>query len=268
MAFGHAFPPRAHGERFLRDGSLAVTPTQLGLLQGLLERPDATTHSRIDWVSASRPHLRWTRAGKNDALIRSTLRMPASWVTRGKLRGRYRCTLAKRGRDILERRVPVTIVGHGPYRGTAALIQFARCAMRARASAHERQWIPEMRRGTCLLETCAVFGEAARWLRQEHARNELQGNGMSGRELLRVAGALEACVGLAKSCAYQHTPVPPDSRRCSRVRQKLHKTLWELAQAQPPRLDDMLDYNNAWAAHGVGYVRHRISIEASHTSRG
>lgn len=251
MSYGDAFPRSTRGERYLRDGSLAVTPTQLGLLQGLLDRPDATTHTRIDWVRASRPHLRWAGLATDDALVESTFRLPASWVAREKLRGRFRCTLAERGRDILERRVPASIIGYGPYRGTAPLLRFSRRAARAGKSAHERQWIPAMNGTACLVEICAVFSVAARWLRRDLITRRLHGDSFLEKEVMRVAAAMEACVRLAKASAWEHEAATRRVGRTNRVAPELHDALWALAQVLPDRLDDMLDYNNAWAAHGV-----------------
>lgn len=95
-------------ERFTRDGELILTRRQLIMLHALVDTPDCTAQSMVHWDQLTVPYGKeYTRE--------TAFRMPKGWVTIWKTKRHYRIQLGERGRDILERRVPVYVHGYGPF---------------------------------------------------------------------------------------------------------------------------------------------------------
>ena len=91
--------------------------TTWSLLQGLLDRPDATALGRWDWVRAARPYIRRYRGDteSNWILYHAIGWLPTCWVER-KRRGRYMSyRLLERGRKIVEGRVCIKVSGRYDY---------------------------------------------------------------------------------------------------------------------------------------------------------
>jgi len=87
------------------------------LLKGLLDRPDATSFSRWDWVAAARPYIRRYRGYMQSdwVLYHAIDALPREWVARLR-RGRYMTyRLQEGGRAILEGRVFAKVSGRYPY---------------------------------------------------------------------------------------------------------------------------------------------------------
>lgn len=105
------------GEQYCKDGSVNISRNHLVLLQGLLDRPDATAIGRWDWVRAARPYIRRYRGDteSNWILYHAIDWLPTCWVER-KRRGRYMgYRLLERGRKIVEGRVCTKISGRYNY---------------------------------------------------------------------------------------------------------------------------------------------------------
>src|SRR5436190_24339342 len=114
----HSRRPRwQRRERYTRDGAVLITPAQLALLQGLVDRPNYRAHSCRDWVDASVPYLWRFQNPYYSCFVKCAARVPRAWVERTPSRGWIQCSLTDRGRDILELRVRAHLQGIGPYRG-------------------------------------------------------------------------------------------------------------------------------------------------------
>lgn len=99
-----------YGERLSREGLVFIQPAQLALLQALLDRPDGMAIGREDVDRAGVPYGYGVKA-----MIAIVYKSPRAWVSRGWL-GRYRTyRLTDRARDILDGRVPVHVIGRGPW---------------------------------------------------------------------------------------------------------------------------------------------------------
>jgi hypothetical protein len=61
-----------------------------------------------------------------DLQMQQHARVPRTWVTRTRVGRCIQCQLTDRGRDIVERRIPSHIYGHGPYWGLRYLGKLAR----------------------------------------------------------------------------------------------------------------------------------------------
>jgi len=114
--------PSEGRERFTRDGAVVLTVAQLALLQALMDRPECRSRSRTDWAEASKPYVTLFQRYDWDAMMLRAYRIPRAWVTRTRVGRCIQCQLTTRGRDILERRVPTHIHGHGPYWGLRHLV--------------------------------------------------------------------------------------------------------------------------------------------------
>lgn len=104
-------------ERLCKDGSINISRNHLVLLQGLLDRPNATAIGRWDWVAAARAYIRRYRGSteSNWILYHAIDWLPNRWVERQR-RGRYKAyRLLERGREILEGRVPARVSNRYPY---------------------------------------------------------------------------------------------------------------------------------------------------------
>jgi hypothetical protein len=108
---------QASGPRLCRDGSISLSRNHLVLLQGLLDRPNATAVGRWDWVATARPYIQRYRGTmqSNWVLYHAIDSLPREWVARRR-RGRFMSyRLLEGGRAILEGRVPARVSGRYPY---------------------------------------------------------------------------------------------------------------------------------------------------------
>lgn len=126
MGFHARNGPHHPRERFTRDGAVILTLPQLALLQALLDRPACRARSRTDWAEASKPYVTLFRAYHWDGMMLHAYRIPRAWVERTRVGRCIQCQLTDRGRDIIERRIPSHIYGHGPYWGLRHLVQRVR----------------------------------------------------------------------------------------------------------------------------------------------
>lgn len=100
------------------DGSLKLSRNHLALLQGLLDRPDATAASRRDLVAAARPHIRPFRGDMpSDRILDKAVDTLHPWWVDKRREGRAMTyQLSQRGRDIVEGRVEVRVSGRSRYK--------------------------------------------------------------------------------------------------------------------------------------------------------
>jgi hypothetical protein len=108
-------------ERICSDGAM---------LNGLLDRPNGVAQSYTDLARASLPHLARYREDPHKALLGSMLRLPAEWVGRRRIGRRVECTLAERGRSIVNCELSARIIGWGPYVGLRRRPNLAEAATR------------------------------------------------------------------------------------------------------------------------------------------
>ena len=109
-------------EPITKRGEVLVTVNQIILLHALYDRPDCIATSMSDWFRAGRPYAFQTCTSLY-SLKRGIQSIHRAWVVRQKVGGRVVCGLTERGRDIVERRVPVRIRGLGTYVGLPGLRQ-------------------------------------------------------------------------------------------------------------------------------------------------
>ena len=145
-------------ERIGSDGAVLVSPNQVALLHGLLDRPDGVAPSYTNLARASLPYLaRYRSDPRPKALLGSMHRLPTAWVERHRVGRRVECALTARGRAIVSREVPARIVGEGPYVGVRNLPSLEQVAIRRkhfgadilplRFPADVQEWVDEVARG-------------------------------------------------------------------------------------------------------------------------
>jgi len=99
-----------------KNGEILLSRNHICLLHGLYDRPGATAASTADWLRAALAHVRiFSDQPCAFNLHRSIGTMHPDWISSQRLSSRIVWWLMPRGLEILERRVPVRIRGHGPY---------------------------------------------------------------------------------------------------------------------------------------------------------
>jgi hypothetical protein len=109
---------RQRPEPFGKGGCVLLGTTQLALLHGLYDRPNARAESAADWARAALPYSGIFRDDRClSVLLSSAPRIHPAWVSREHGKHRICWSLTERGRGIVERTVPAWIRGCGPYYG-------------------------------------------------------------------------------------------------------------------------------------------------------
>jgi hypothetical protein len=104
-----------------RSGEILLSHNHIALLHGLYDRPRGTAQSTADWARAAVPYIRTFRSTASEWLLQSaTFTMHPAWVKHRREARRHVWTLTRRGRAILECKVPAYIRGYGPYHGLSS----------------------------------------------------------------------------------------------------------------------------------------------------
>ncbi len=97
-------------------GEVMITHSALVLLNALLDFPDCTAPSIDAWSRAATALGTGHRIVYGEGNVRKAMRrLNGYWVTRRRF-GRYvMVQLSPRGKEIVNRTVPVRVIGRGPY---------------------------------------------------------------------------------------------------------------------------------------------------------
>jgi len=109
---------RLKGELRTRTGALLLTPNQLALLQGLLDRPRGVARSRRDLARAALPYIKAYRPRLPSfwTLYHASVHLPSVWAARSRVGNRLEFRILTRGRAILEGTAgPVRLRGIGTW---------------------------------------------------------------------------------------------------------------------------------------------------------
>jgi len=106
-----------NGEWENKSGEVLLSRNHLALLKGLFDRPHSMASSRDDWIAAAAPYA---RAWRGDlplywCLAKSILTLPKTLYDRDRISNQVFYRLRLRGRDILEGRASVWVIGVGRY---------------------------------------------------------------------------------------------------------------------------------------------------------
>jgi len=103
-------------------GELLIGQNHIALLHGLYDRPGRTAPSLAAWVRASMPYVaRFREHPSTLGLSLATGTLHSRWVKRVRRGHRIQVSLTKRGRAIVEHRLPIRIRGWGTYEGMQAI---------------------------------------------------------------------------------------------------------------------------------------------------
>lgn len=124
-----------------KSGDLKLTVNQIALLLALRTFPHGRAPSLAAWFPvALRIKARFGDARSLTALRDALVHLNRDWLTGDRRGGRWIMCLSARGADIAEGRVPVRIVGHGPWRG----LQPERIPLVLRANVGRSPYLPSL----------------------------------------------------------------------------------------------------------------------------
>jgi hypothetical protein len=104
-----------------QSGEVLLTMNTLVLLQALRDFPDAWAPTTRLWVRRAMIYRRQTGGGAESTLLTSARQVPSVLVARKKMGPYQAAALAPLGAALLDRVVPVWLLGRGAYTGFRAL---------------------------------------------------------------------------------------------------------------------------------------------------
>ena len=109
-------------ERLYKTGEVMITHSALLLLNALQDFPRCTAPSINAWARAAKALGTGHRIVHGEGNVRKAMRrLSGYWVIRRRF-GRYvMVELSPRGKEIVNRTVPVRVIGRGPYISLATL---------------------------------------------------------------------------------------------------------------------------------------------------